>query len=72
MLDYSKDLVIFCSLDKSIYVYSGKKLTELSNAAENYHAVLTENRKLFNELQELKGTKKIKLEFLSLKICSNM
>jgi kinesin family protein C2/C3 len=34
----------------------GKKLIELSNAAENYHAVLTENRKLFNELQELKGT----------------
>ncbi|XP_010428329.1 PREDICTED: kinesin-like protein KIN-14G [Camelina sativa] len=33
----------------------GKKLVELSNAAENYHAVLTENRKLFNELQELKG-----------------
>ncbi|KAL0701681.1 hypothetical protein Bca4012_057803 [Brassica carinata] len=33
----------------------GKKLSELSNAAENYHAVLTENRKLFNELQELKG-----------------
>ncbi|KAL0800677.1 hypothetical protein Bca101_055852 [Brassica carinata] len=33
----------------------GKKLTELSNAAENYHTVLTENRKLFNELQELKG-----------------
>ncbi|XP_018508894.1 kinesin-like protein KIN-14P [Brassica rapa] len=33
----------------------GKKLIELSNAAENYHDVLTENRKLFNELQELKG-----------------
>ncbi|CAN8234961.1 unnamed protein product [Cochlearia groenlandica] len=33
----------------------GDKLIELSNAAENYHAVLTENRKLFNELQELKG-----------------
>ncbi|CAG7903528.1 unnamed protein product [Brassica rapa] len=33
----------------------GIKLIELSNAAENYHAVLTENRKLFNELQELKG-----------------
>ncbi|XP_023643537.1 kinesin-like protein KIN-14P [Capsella rubella] len=33
----------------------GNKLIELSNAAENYHAVLTENRKLFNELQELKG-----------------
>ncbi|WZZ06871.1 hypothetical protein YC2023_092792 [Brassica napus] len=40
---------------KSKYVSTGKKLIELSNAAENYHAVLTENRKLFNELQELKG-----------------
>ncbi|XP_010537450.1 PREDICTED: kinesin-like protein KIN-14G isoform X2 [Tarenaya hassleriana] len=33
----------------------GKKLIELGDAAENYHAVLAENRKLFNELQELKG-----------------
>ncbi|KAJ0257299.1 Kinesin-like protein KIN-14O [Hirschfeldia incana] len=33
----------------------GKKLLELGEAAENYHAVLTENQKLFNELQELKG-----------------
>ncbi|VVA91767.1 unnamed protein product [Arabis nemorensis] len=33
----------------------GKKLLELGDAAENYHAVLTENQKLFNELQELKG-----------------
>lgn len=27
----------------------------LAEAAENYHAVLDENRKLFNEVQELKG-----------------
>ncbi|KAG2303197.1 hypothetical protein Bca52824_031848 [Brassica carinata] len=33
----------------------GKKVLELGDAAENYHAVLTENQKLFNELQELKG-----------------
>nr|AAW81733.1 Putative Kinesin motor protein-related [Brassica oleracea] len=33
----------------------GKKLLELGEAAENYHAVLAENQKLFNELQELKG-----------------
>ncbi|ESQ34961.1 hypothetical protein EUTSA_v10006662mg [Eutrema salsugineum] len=33
----------------------GKNLLELGDAAENYHAVLTENQKLFNELQELKG-----------------
>jgi hypothetical protein len=25
------------------------------HAAENYHTILAENRKLFNELQELKG-----------------
>ncbi|XP_019099071.1 PREDICTED: kinesin-like protein KIN-14M [Camelina sativa] len=33
----------------------GKKLLELGDAAANYHEVLTENQKLFNELQELKG-----------------
>uniref|UniRef100_A0A0D3CB78 Kinesin motor domain-containing protein n=1 Tax=Brassica oleracea var. oleracea TaxID=109376 RepID=A0A0D3CB78_BRAOL len=33
----------------------GRKLLELGEAAENYHAVLAENQKLFNELQELKG-----------------
>jgi hypothetical protein len=27
----------------------------LTSAAENYHATLEENRKLFNEVQELKG-----------------
>ncbi|CAA7032461.1 unnamed protein product [Microthlaspi erraticum] len=33
----------------------GKKVLELGDAAANYHEVLTENQKLFNELQELKG-----------------
>ncbi|ONK66812.1 uncharacterized protein A4U43_C06F12230 [Asparagus officinalis] len=33
----------------------GKKLKVLTDAAENYHVVLAENRKLFNEVQELKG-----------------
>ncbi|EFH69260.1 hypothetical protein ARALYDRAFT_335100 [Arabidopsis lyrata subsp. lyrata] len=33
----------------------GRKLLELGDAAANYHEVLTENQKLFNELQELKG-----------------
>ncbi|KAH7651331.1 Minus-end-directed kinesin ATPase protein [Dioscorea alata] len=33
----------------------GKQLKVLVNAAENYHAVLAENKKLFNEVQELKG-----------------
>ncbi|XP_030551637.2 kinesin-like protein KIN-14J isoform X2 [Rhodamnia argentea] len=33
----------------------GVKLKGLADAARNYHMVLTENRKLYNEIQELKG-----------------
>ncbi|KAF0904831.1 hypothetical protein E2562_037606 [Oryza meyeriana var. granulata] len=33
----------------------GRSLKVLTNAAENYHDTLEENRKLFNEVQELKG-----------------
>ncbi|XP_037491884.1 kinesin-like protein KIN-14O isoform X1 [Jatropha curcas] len=33
----------------------GLKFKKLSDASENYHLVLAENRKLFNELQDLKG-----------------
>ncbi|GLT42176.1 hypothetical protein SLA2020_161930 [Shorea laevis] len=33
----------------------GQKLKALADAAENYCAVLAENRKLFNEIQDLKG-----------------
>lgn len=33
----------------------GVKLKGLVDAAENYHTVLAENRKLYNEVQELKG-----------------
>ncbi|OEL16173.1 Kinesin KP1 [Dichanthelium oligosanthes] len=33
----------------------GKSLNALINDAESYHAALEENRKLFNEIQELKG-----------------
>ncbi|KAG5135684.1 hypothetical protein JHK82_020415 [Glycine max] len=33
----------------------GVYLKPLLHAAENYHAVLAENRKMFNEIQELKG-----------------
>ena len=35
---------------------AGMKLKELLDAAENYHVVLAENRKLYNEVQDLKGT----------------
>ena len=33
----------------------GLDLKGLVDAAENYHGVLAENQKLFNEVQELKG-----------------
>lgn len=34
----------------------GAKLKGLTDAAEKYHVVLDENRKLYNEVQDLKGT----------------
>ncbi|KAL9683740.1 hypothetical protein QQ045_021165 [Rhodiola kirilowii] len=37
----------------------GVKLNALQDAAENYHAVLAENRKLYNEVQDLKGNIKV-------------
>jgi len=39
-----------------IMYLAGMKLKELVDAAENYHVVLAENRKLYNEVQDLKGT----------------
>ncbi|KMT11160.1 hypothetical protein BVRB_5g110900 [Beta vulgaris subsp. vulgaris] len=33
----------------------GRKLNKLAKAAQSYHEVLSENRKLYNELQDLKG-----------------
>ncbi|XP_072963056.1 kinesin-like protein KIN-14K [Typha angustifolia] len=33
----------------------GLRLKELTDAAENYHTILAENQRLFNEVQELKG-----------------
>ncbi|THU73453.1 hypothetical protein C4D60_Mb04t23010 [Musa balbisiana] len=35
----------------------GQQLKVLTDAVENYHAVLAENRRLYNEVQELKGFK---------------
>ncbi|KAF5193130.1 Kinesin-like protein [Thalictrum thalictroides] len=35
--------------------YTGEKLKGLADAAQNYHTVLEENRKLYNEVQDLKG-----------------
>ncbi|MED6156592.1 hypothetical protein PIB30_015905 [Stylosanthes scabra] len=37
------------------FKYFGTKLKTLADAAENYHVVLAENRKLYNEVQDLKG-----------------
>jgi kinesin family member C2/C3 len=44
---------IFVLFAAKIHVGSGLKC--LVDAAENYHKVLAENQKLFNEVQELKG-----------------
>lgn len=38
-------------------VCAGQQLKVLTDAVENYHAVLGENRRLYNEVQELKGFK---------------
>ncbi|XP_052210202.1 kinesin-like protein KIN-14J isoform X2 [Diospyros lotus] len=40
---------------KDEFNHLGMKLKGLVDAAENYHAVLAENRKLYNEVQDLKG-----------------
>lgn len=37
------------------FQHLGMELRELVDAAENYHIVLTENRRLYNEVQDLKG-----------------
>lgn len=36
--------------------FIGQNLKVVTNAAEKYHEALAENRKMFNEIQELKGT----------------
>lgn len=33
----------------------GSKFKGLADVAQNYHAVLNENRRLYNEVQDLKG-----------------
>lgn len=38
-----------------VHNFVGLDLKGLVDAAENYHGVLAENQKLFNEVQELKG-----------------
>lgn len=43
-------------LTVNILSWSGLKLKQLIDASKNYSAVLAENRKLYNEVQDLKGT----------------
>ncbi|XP_022971565.1 kinesin-like protein KIN-14P isoform X3 [Cucurbita maxima] len=51
-----KEEVLRVKLDYSNEVNQlGLKLKSIAHAAGNYHILLTENRKLFNELQDLKG-----------------
>ena len=38
-----------------IILFLGLKLKGVADAAKNYHVVLEENRRLYNEVQELKG-----------------
>ncbi|KAI8530418.1 hypothetical protein RHMOL_Rhmol11G0056700 [Rhododendron molle] len=44
------------SLEFFSLTWRGVKLKGLIDAAENYHNMLAENRKLYNEVQDLKGT----------------
>lgn len=55
---------LFCCLQLHMSIFSqsmlfltpiGSKLRGLADAAEKYHVVLAENRKLYNEVQDLKG-----------------
>nr|QWT43340.1 kinesin-like protein KIN14K [Citrullus lanatus] len=51
-----KEEVLRVKMDYSNEVHQlGLKLKSLAHAAGNYHVLLAENRKLFNELQDLKG-----------------
>ena len=42
--------------DVNLSPWTAVKLKGLVDAAENYHTILVENRKLYNEVQDLKGT----------------
>ncbi|KAH7657663.1 Minus-end-directed kinesin ATPase protein [Dioscorea alata] len=50
-----KEVIISQKRWREEFTNFGLKLKVLTDAAENYHTVLAENRKLFNEVQELKG-----------------
>lgn len=43
------------TFDIQQFSLAGAKLRPLTDVAENYHLVLEENRRLYNEVQDLKG-----------------
>ena len=51
MLGFEQFLIVY-----TLFSRVGIKLKGLLDAAENYHSVLAENRRLYNEVQDLKGT----------------
>lgn len=47
--------MVSLSQSVNLLLLTGLKLKGLADAAQNYHVVLAENRKLYNEVQDLKG-----------------
>lgn len=46
-----------CILLKLLLFFAGMHIHGLAHAASGYHRVLKENRKLYNQVQDLKGNK---------------
>jgi len=66
-------LLTFCYHFGIIYFcFEGVKLKVLVDAAENYHTVLAENRKLYNEVLELKGTYLPQIFVCHFIVCRNL
>jgi kinesin family member C2/C3 len=58
-------LTVIAFYNLHIYINSaGQSLNILINDSENYHAALEENRKLYNEIQELKGNSSNREHFI--------
>lgn len=43
-------------VSNTFYILEGMHIHGLAHAASGYHKVLLENRKLYNQVQDLKGT----------------
>jgi hypothetical protein len=46
-----------CYITFLLFFFAGMHIHGLAHAASGYHRVLEENRKLYNEVQDLKGNK---------------